>query len=293
MNELTLVPTLIFLGKFQKPRCFKNVKTLPVEYCGNKKAWMTSAIFENYLKSWDSELIKQKRKILLIVDNCPAHPDVKLRNIKLHFFPPNATSVLQPMDQGVIRSLKQFYRKQMLLKIMELQESSITKAISILEGINLLSFAWETISSETIRNCFRHAGLVKSSNESVDCDQEDNLPLSDWLRIQNMLDSNKFDDYINIDEEVITTEELSDNDLMKQLQNQEETDEELQDDEEAETVVTTEEALGCIRKLKNFFQQEDVNDEIFSNLNKIHLLIQNKYIANRQVQTKITDFFKN
>jgi hypothetical protein len=33
------------IGKSQTPRCFKNVKKLPVEYAANKKAWMTSDIF--------------------------------------------------------------------------------------------------------------------------------------------------------------------------------------------------------------------------------------------------------
>ena len=36
---------LLVLGKSEKPRCFKNVKSLPAEYKANKKAWMTSEIF--------------------------------------------------------------------------------------------------------------------------------------------------------------------------------------------------------------------------------------------------------
>ena len=41
----------------------------------------------------------------MIVDNCPAHPHVKgLKSVKLVFLPPNTTSVIQPMDQGVIRN---------------------------------------------------------------------------------------------------------------------------------------------------------------------------------------------
>lgn len=97
---------LLIIGKSKKPRCFKNVKTLPVNYDANQKAWMTSTIFEKELRKWDSDLCKKNRKILLLVDNCTAHCDISLKNIKLMFFPPNVTSVLQPMDQGVIRSFK-------------------------------------------------------------------------------------------------------------------------------------------------------------------------------------------
>jgi hypothetical protein len=63
---------------------------------------MTSDLFEAKLTHWDRELRLQKRKITLLLDNCPAHPVLeKLKNIKLVFLPANTTSMLQPMDQEV------------------------------------------------------------------------------------------------------------------------------------------------------------------------------------------------
>jgi len=54
---------------------------------------MTGDIFMNWIKQLDLSFKKQNRKILLLVDNCPAHPtNIPLENIKLHFLPPNATS---------------------------------------------------------------------------------------------------------------------------------------------------------------------------------------------------------
>jgi hypothetical protein len=45
---------------------------------------------------------QQNRKILMIVDNCPAHPKVEnLSNLIVERIPPNTTSGLQPLDQGV------------------------------------------------------------------------------------------------------------------------------------------------------------------------------------------------
>ncbi|GBO04384.1 Tigger transposable element-derived protein 4 [Araneus ventricosus] len=41
---------LTVIGKSQKPRCFKNVKKLPVDYRSSKKAWMTSDLFQKYLR---------------------------------------------------------------------------------------------------------------------------------------------------------------------------------------------------------------------------------------------------
>ena len=102
---------IFVIGKSKRPHCFKNVKSLPCQYIAQKKSWMDSKIFEDWVRKIDRKIYTDGRKIALIIDNCPAHPPVSdLTNIQLIFLPPNTTSVLQPMDQGVIRSLKTHYR---------------------------------------------------------------------------------------------------------------------------------------------------------------------------------------
>jgi hypothetical protein len=51
------------IGRSQKPQCFENVKKLPVEYVGNKKAWMTSDIFKQYVSKWNEVKNKNEKKI--------------------------------------------------------------------------------------------------------------------------------------------------------------------------------------------------------------------------------------
>lgn len=93
---------LLLIGK---PRCFKNVKSLPVKYTFNSKAWMMSSIFENWIKKLDRRFHAQGRQIVMFVDNCPAHPEIdNLKATKLVFLPPNTTSILQPSDQGIIQA---------------------------------------------------------------------------------------------------------------------------------------------------------------------------------------------
>ncbi|KAG5880840.1 hypothetical protein JTB14_027621 [Gonioctena quinquepunctata] len=119
---------LLVIGKSQKPRCFKSVKSLPVDYANNRKAWMTSGLFEKWLRDWDRDLVKKKKKILLLVDNCPAHPEVTdLKSITLALLPPNTTSVLQPMDQGIIRSLETNFRKKLLIVLMLMKTTLLQK----------------------------------------------------------------------------------------------------------------------------------------------------------------------
>jgi len=115
---------LLLIGKSATPRCFRNLKTKQIDYKANKKAWMTSSLFEEWLLSLDVYFGK-KRIILLFIYNCPAHNKVpNLKNIKVLYFPPNMTSLVQPMDQGVIKNLKYFYRKIIIVKILAAMESN-------------------------------------------------------------------------------------------------------------------------------------------------------------------------
>ena len=101
---------LIMTGKSENPRCFKNLKTKPTENKANIKAWMTGEIFEEWLLKLDKKFCKQNRKMLLFIDNCTANNSISLiENVKVIFFPPNMTSVFQPIDQGIIKNFKHFY----------------------------------------------------------------------------------------------------------------------------------------------------------------------------------------
>ena len=72
-----------------------------------KKNWMTSELFEEWVRENDRKFALEGRKVALVIDNCTAHPNIENRkSVTLCFCPPNTTSCLQPMDQGVIRSLK-------------------------------------------------------------------------------------------------------------------------------------------------------------------------------------------
>jgi len=170
---------LLVIGKSKQPRCFKGVKKLPVDYVPNSSLWMTQKFFSDWLSKWNRELVNQKRKILLLVDNCRAHDvNLNLKNIKLVFLPANTTSLIQPCDQGIIRALKAYYRSMMLKKIISyldeilemdsnstLKANDLAKKINMLEALHLINEAWNNVSAITIQNGFRHGGFVKNAGK--------------------------------------------------------------------------------------------------------------------------------
>jgi len=109
----------IVIGKSQKPRCFNKIKpeTLPVRYLANKRAWMTGGIYNDFIKTLNRQMQRQKRKILLFVDNAPCHSDIQLPYVTVKNFPPNTTSLTQPMDQGIIQATKLKFRKRQVSTI--------------------------------------------------------------------------------------------------------------------------------------------------------------------------------
>ena len=87
-------------GNAKKPQCFKNVNFLPCRYRNQQKIWMDRVLFEEWIREMDKKFFSEGRKVALVTDNYPAHPQIEnLKSIKLFFLPANTTSQTQPMDQ--------------------------------------------------------------------------------------------------------------------------------------------------------------------------------------------------
>ena len=77
---------MFVIGKSKKPRSFKNIKQLSCRYRAQKKSWMTGVLFQEWVRKLDLSFRAQSRKVALLIDNCPAHPEIKnLTNIILIF----------------------------------------------------------------------------------------------------------------------------------------------------------------------------------------------------------------
>lgn len=96
--------------RYAKPRAFKNVKHLPLQYSANKNVLMTAALFTEWMLKLNLKMKMEKRKIALIVENYADHPDIDLSHTRLVFLCPNTTSVTKPMDAGFIKNLKLYHK---------------------------------------------------------------------------------------------------------------------------------------------------------------------------------------
>lgn len=306
---------IFLIGKSAKPRCFRGNTHLSVTYKSNKKAWMTADLFETWLLELDKYFLRHNRKVLLIIDNCPAHPQLshKLKAIKLEFFPPNMTSKLQPLDQGIIKCFKFHYRRRILEKILDSFENhhSIPK-IDLLDCINIVTTVWNIdVSPKTIQNCFRQAGFGKHKFY----DEEDEMPLSELKEkiiterniISNAQQSfNKcvelcnanhvtlMDDFMNLDEDVITSETPTDDEIVASVSKQDHFNEDS-DASDTEDILREKPSHHQMAKsfetIQLFFNMtERTTDDVFLLLDKIKQIYESECVKKSIRQKLITDY---
>ena len=136
------------------------------EIYSNKSSWMTSEIFKEWLDKLNSKFKSENRNVLLYLDNFSGHyrtdkTDHNYSNIKIHFYPPNCTSVIQPMDQGIINAEKIKYKKQVVRRKLDAIEYGYEmEPISILDAIEYLDKAWSSLLES--RSCCIQNNLIAS-----------------------------------------------------------------------------------------------------------------------------------
>jgi hypothetical protein len=115
---------LWFIGNVSRPNCFRSerlydLNTLGVIWRHNKTAWMNHHIMKEYLYWLDREMRTKGNRALLLMDNFSAHElameqigeEANLTNTKVMWLPQNATSIHQPLDQGIIQNWKSYVKK--------------------------------------------------------------------------------------------------------------------------------------------------------------------------------------
>ncbi|XP_037512204.2 tigger transposable element-derived protein 6-like [Rhipicephalus sanguineus] len=272
---------LFVVGKSAKLRCFKGTKNLPVKYVANNRSWMMRAIFTDWLVAFDNDMKRQNHSVCLLLDNCSAHRldgNVKLTNVEVKFFPTNCTSLNQPLDEGVINSLKHAYRSRLIQRILLNIEHGRDTKVDLFMAVQMLAAAWMLTRREVVKNCFAHAGfrpeemsLASPSDDAQAADDDDVVQGQDaataaaWTPLEEagiVPEHVALSDYVNADADVIVYEELSDAKILKSARGAAAAD--SSDDEEVAhgvptvpTPVTASQVMDSLDIIRSFLGAHD------------------------------------
>ncbi len=116
---------------------------------------------------------------MLFLDNTPLHivdEATNLTNVELRYFLPNLTSILQPLDVGIIQSLKALSQKFEVLSILDnindsLHASDLVRKLIVLDAIKFIDKSWSMVKAETIQKCFSKCGFVINGKEAQELNE--------------------------------------------------------------------------------------------------------------------------
>lgn len=316
--------TPVIVGKSRNPRVLKGIMNhLPVLYYNSKKAWFTSDILQDWFKKKFVPAVKKFQgeelgippeyvKCLLLLDNAPAHPSENILcsedgKFRCMFLPKN-TSLIQPMDQGIILATKRIYRKKFLEEVMVIlmdkdneedtrgqRTLQNLKSYSLKSAIFNFAAAWKEVKMQTLENGWKN--LLDDEDAELDLE---GLEVTDYCRtIQNIgVEEAAEEDVLQWLEEdegdpgyhIMTESEIADEVMTLE-------DEDGSGDNEEEETAVPKTKLSVIRShLDDIITFMDNSSDIEIQLYYTHFRNFRELIIKKQqtskVQSKLDGFFK-
>lgn len=276
----------LIIGKAKTPRCFKNLdlKTLPIIWRSNNKAWITSSLMDEWLLQFNYKMKLEHRKVILLLHHAKFQPCPNYSNVHIVLLPAY-TSFTQPMSQGIIYSVKYNYRKMVLQSLLASVDdiSNVEKLannITELDAIYWLSKSIKLIKPDAVKKCF-----IKTGFKSVVSDEQtdDLLPDDDFEQLCMTINKEvNSQDYLNIDMNLCTSYD--------------EIDDQKEDDDQSGSVnkiinspptsctndiKTYENALNEIKRLELFSLNQYHHNDLFEAVLKVKYLLENKIVCNK------------
>ena len=153
-----------------RPRCFADFDPAEagVDYRASRKAWMNRGIFFGWLALFHEHIEREEgRRAVLMVENALCHGKTAdlpyLRNVDVIYLPKCNTSKLQPLDSGVIATVKHNFRLMSVGRAIDLVDRNVFNNlydVDLRTTIIQLEKVWRTTGSSTVANCWKKTGLL-------------------------------------------------------------------------------------------------------------------------------------
>ncbi|XP_054016463.1 tigger transposable element-derived protein 2-like isoform X2 [Hylaeus anthracinus] len=172
-----LMPLLIY--KCKQPKALRNsMDQLPVVFQAQANALIDQTLFTDWFDNYFKKSVQQRQsetglcgKVILLLDNSARHkflPNyVQDENFIIKYLPPSTTSLIKPMDQGIIETFKRSFRHKMAWRLLhnEGDVNNFDKQYTLQHCINMIDKAWGEITSNDIRKAWGKI-ITKTKNRA-------------------------------------------------------------------------------------------------------------------------------
>lgn len=315
-GSFKLKPMLVYHS--QTPRAMKGISksALPVIWEANKKAWVTTEIFQKWFLSYFCPSVKRfcqtenlEPKALLLLDNAPGHPsnlDTLQTDIPVEviFLPPNTTSLIQPMDQMVIANFKAYYLRHTFRQLIEKTDSEekqtirqFWKEFSIMNAIDNIDAAWKEITPRCMTSAWKKI-MPQSCAGTENDDERPSSVIENIVQLANEIgleevNEDDVEELLQSHGEELTNEELEEIASQCKLHVPGDADMEEGNEETPKKELTTEflsNSLATITQIMEQFVENDPDDErsskvkrgVMSMLSCYHEMLKERRLRKRQ-----------
>ena len=264
-----MLSPLVFIHKSANPRCFSgsNMSSLPIHYYSQKNAWVDQSIFSDwFFKHFVPEVkryLKSKSlppQALLIMDNAPSHLSVEAlssERIRCMFLPPNGTSLVQPVDQGVLENLKRRYKRELMRKLLLQSESSedsfisLSKKLTIKDAVYPSAKSWNEIPEVSLCrawNKLEFGGCNMGDASKIGASESEEITFE--VCSQMGITQEEMEQWLVADKDETGSQLLIDEEIIDSVQVQDSSDSEVEAEHTDVTKISHTDCFKCLEWLE-------------------------------------------
>lgn len=291
-------PPLWFVGKHAHPRAFTaantNIRAMDCHWRANGKAWMDRELFEEWLL-WFNRRVAP-RHVILLMGNTSAHRSAyegvksSLTHVLVCWLPPDTTRIYQPLDQGIVRTFKAYYRRKWLQSVLDESEQGHNprSSMNVLKAVRWSINAWDHVGTATIIHCWSRSTLVPRPTTTSGGDRIPDINAEVRALVQQLQRRALIPEAVDIhrlidpsEETVVESTEDTEQSMLGELQPQPA----YESDEEMEIIppIPIHQALYHVQQLQLYEEQQiDGSPDVVKQLNQLEELLCHR--RNRQLQ---------
>ncbi|KAH3666709.1 hypothetical protein WICMUC_005526 [Wickerhamomyces mucosus] len=164
----------LIIGRFENYPSFNGKPSIKiankygVSYHSNRKKWLTSTVFYDWLSVLDKRLALTNRQIIIILDDSASHRviNLKLQRIRLLFTNANSTNFL-PNNWGIENDFRLLFRIEQYEKLINLQKIKNNQLLiedelkfSMTDIFQIVKKSWLQISQSRIQSSWKQSGIL-------------------------------------------------------------------------------------------------------------------------------------